>query len=67
MGVYTGSYRVGGTILRAPNHWKAPKSPKNVASTFSNTVHLLPKDLRFEHGDAKHVSYPGHHLPSVRP
>ena len=25
----------------------------NVASTFFNTVHSLPKDLRFEHGDAK--------------
>jgi len=24
------------------------KSPNNVASTFFNTVHLLPKDLRFE-------------------
>jgi len=27
----------------------ALKSPDNVASTFFNTVHLLPKDLRFEH------------------
>ena len=28
----------------------APKSPNNVTSTFLNTVHLLPKVLRFEHG-----------------
>ena len=38
----------------------APKSPNNVASTFFNTVHLLA-------GDAKLVSYPGHHLTSVGP
>jgi len=29
----------------------APES-LNVASTSFNTVHLLPKDLRFEHGGA---------------
>jgi len=29
---------------------RAPKSPNSVASTLVNTVHLLPKDLRFEHG-----------------
>ena len=29
-----------------------PKSPNSVASTFLNTVHLLPKDLGFERGDA---------------
>ena len=26
-----------------------PKSPNNVISTFFNTLHLLPKDLRLEH------------------
>jgi len=31
----------------------ALKSPNNVASTFFNTVHLLPKDVSFEHGSAK--------------
>jgi len=51
----------GGTIPRAP------KSPNNVASTFFNTVHLLPKDPRFEHGGAKLVSCPGRHLTSSRP
>jgi len=29
---------------------RAQKCPNNVISTFFNTVHLLPKDLRFEHG-----------------
>jgi len=36
----------------------APKSPNNVTSTFFNTVHLLLKDLRFEHGGAKLASCP---------
>jgi len=51
----------GGTILWAPNHCGAPKSPDNVTSTFFNGVHLLPKD-RFEHGGAKFASCPGPHL-----
>jgi len=49
-----------GTIPRAPNHyWGAEwlrgesKSPDNVTSTFFNTVNLLPKDLRFNHGGGK--------------
>ena len=25
----------------------APKNPNNVTSTFFNTAHMLPKDLRF--------------------
>jgi len=32
---------------------RAPKNPSNVASTFFIAVHLLPEDLRFEHGGAK--------------
>ena len=44
-----------------------PKSPNNAKSTFFNTVHLLPKDLRIEYGDAKLVSFPGRHLTSLRP
>ena len=56
----------GGTIFREPNHCGAPQSTNNVASTFFNTVHLLPKDLRFEHGCTKLVSCPGRHLTSVR-
>ena len=31
-------------------------------STFFNTVHLLPKKLRFEHGGAKLASWPRRHL-----
>jgi len=55
------------TILRAPNHYGAPKSPNNVTSTFFNKVNLLPKDLRFKHGGAKLASCPGCHLNSLRP
>jgi len=39
----------------------------NVTSTFFITVHLLPKDLWFEHGGTKLASFPGRHLTSVRP
>jgi len=52
----------GGTISRAPNHYggadslrEAPKSLNNVASTFFKTVHLLPKDLKFEHGGRQNL------------
>ena len=34
----------------------APKSPTNVTSTCFNTVHLLPKELKFERGGAKLAS-----------
>ena len=50
----------GGTIPRAP------KSPNNDTSNFFNTVHLLPIDLRFEHGGAKLASCPGRHLTSLQ-
>jgi len=53
------------TISRAPNPYGgaeslrgAPKSSNNVTSTFFNTIHLLPKDSRFEHGGAKLASCP---------
>ena len=49
----------GGTIPHAPNPYRgakslrgAPKTPNNVTITFFKTVHLLPKDIRFEHGGA---------------
>ena len=32
----------------------APKSPSNVTNTFFSRVLLLPKDISFEHGSAKH-------------
>jgi len=34
----------------------AQASPANVTSTFFNTLNLLPKEFRFEHGDAKLTS-----------
>jgi len=45
----------------------APKIPNNAANTFLNTMNLLPKDVRFEHGGAKLASCPGRHLTSLRP
>jgi len=43
--------------IGALNHYRgAPKSSKNVTTTFFNTVHLLPNDLKFEHGCAKLAS-----------
>jgi len=38
------------------------RKKKVFASTFFNTAHLLPEDLRFEHGGAKLVSCLGRHL-----
>jgi len=53
---------------RAPNHWGAENFQQcRKYATFFNTVHLLPKNLQFEHGAAKLVSYPGRHKTSVRP
>jgi len=45
----------------------SPKSHNNVTSTFFNTLYLLPKYLRFKHGDAKLASFPGSHLTSLCP
>jgi len=60
--------------MGAPNHYGGAeslrgvlKSPNNVASTFFNTVNLLPKDHRFEHRGAKLASCLGRHLTSLRP
>jgi len=39
----------GGTIPRARNHCGVAEKPNNVTCTFFCTVHLLPKNLRFEH------------------
>jgi len=63
----------GGTVPRAPNHYGGAKSLRGAleslnkgTSTFFNTVHLLPKDLRFVHGNAKPASCPRRHLASLR-
>jgi len=45
----------------------SPKSLNNFTGTFFNTVPFLPKDLRFELGGAKLVSFPGRRLTSLRP
>jgi len=57
----------GDKIPLTPNHCGGPKSHNNVIITFSKTVHLLPKDLRFEHMGAKHISCPRRHLTSLPP
>jgi len=44
-GVTTGAQFPGRRIIMG-----VPKNPNNVTSTFFNTVHLLPKDLRCKHG-----------------
>jgi len=54
----------GVTIPRASSHWGGEKS-QQCRSAFCNTVYLLPKDLRFEHGGAKLVPCPGRQLTSV--
>ena len=38
-----------------------------MSKVLSLAAHLLPKDLRFEHGGAKLVSCPGRHLTSLHP
>ena len=43
-----------------------PKNSNNVTSTLFITVHLLPKDFRFELGGAKLASFPERHLTSLR-
>jgi len=53
--------------MGAPTQGGGAEKSNNVTSTSFNTVHLLPKDLRFEHGGAKFVSCPWRHLTSLRP
>jgi len=62
------------TTMGAPNHsggakWlqRVPLSPNNFTSTFFNTVHFLPKDLRCEYGTAKLASCHGRQITSLRP
>ena len=45
----------------------ALKRPNNVTSTFFNTVHMLPKDLRFEHGAPNLLTVPGAIQPCYVP
>jgi len=62
----------GGAIPQAPNHyggaeslWVRRKVP-TMSQLLCSTAHLLPKDLRFEHGGAKLVSCTERHLTSLR-
>ena len=59
----------GGTIPQATNHyWGTEKSQRSHKYFLSlNIVHLLSKNLKFEHGGAKLASCPGRHLASIRP
>jgi len=70
----------GGAITRASNHSGGtdilrgrrmtagtPKNLNHVTRTFFNTVHLLPRDLRLEHGGVKLASYSGRHVTTLRP
>ena len=55
----------GGTIPLARNYYGGTKSlqelkrPNNLTSIFFNAVHLLPSDMRFEHGGANLHLAPG--------
>jgi len=54
-----------GSCLGVPDHCGgAPECSNNVTSAFFNTVHLLPKDFRFEHGGTKLASCPRRYLTS---
>ena len=57
----------GNNFLGTKSLRRAPKSPNNFTSTFFNTVHLLPKDLRLEHGSATLASFSWRHLTLLRP
>ena len=50
---------------RASIYWGRRKVPTMLQ--LLSSIHLLPNDLRFEHGDAKLASCPGRHLTSKRP
>jgi len=41
------------------NDWWGAESPNNVTSTFFYGVNLLPKDLRFKHGEPNFLLAPG--------
>jgi len=56
-----------GAQLPGRRNTAGEKIHKNVISTFLKTVHLLQKDLKFEHVGAKCVSCPRLHLTSLRP
>jgi len=54
-------------IHRAPNHCGGRRKVPTMLQVLSSTAHLLPEDLRVEHGGAKLTSCTGRHLTSLRP
>ena len=60
------SERRGVTRGARGQQFPGPRKFSNATSTF-NTVHLLPKELRFEYGGAKLASCPGRRLTPLRP
>jgi len=54
------------TFPRALNDFGERRKVPTMSQLF-NTVHLLRRDLRSKHWDAKFASCPGHHLTSSRP
>jgi len=55
------------SLRRAAESLRGRQKIPKMSQVLSSTVHLLPKDIRFEHVDAKLVSCPGRHLTSLRP
>jgi len=55
----------GSTIPGAPNQYEGRRKFQQYHMCFLHAIHLLPKDLRFEHGGAKVASCPGRHLTSL--
>jgi len=54
--------------MGTPNHCGVcSKVPRNVTSTFFNTVYLLPNDLGFEHGLPKLLLAPDATKPRYTP
>jgi len=60
---YIASYNYTVNYERAEGRVKGLQCPqRRITGFFFNTLHLLPKDLTFEHGGAKLASCPGRHL-----
>jgi len=60
-------FQSANSLRETLNDYGDAKSRNNLATTFFNTVHLLPKDIRFEHGGTKLAFCPRHHLALLRP
>ena len=65
-GVTKGGGQEGRNFPGTKSLWARQKVP-TMSQVLSSTVHLLPKDLMFEHSGAKLVSRSGRHPTSLRP